>query len=511
MQRSLYEGEKPNYASVNFPTPRAFQLRANTAIREGRIAGHRRQMLMSPTGSGKSYLGLNLIQQALVKGKRAMFVCDRTTLINQTSKTATRYGLGMHGIIQAQNPRFDLSFPFQIASAQTLARRGWPETDLIVIDEAHTQLDVWTDHIMRTNATVVGLSATPFSKGLGNLFTNLICAATMHELTEAGVLVPMRVYSCTRPDMGGAAMSGGEWTDTAAAERGMAIIGDVVAEWVKYGEGRKTICFGATINHCEELCAQFVKAGIMATLYTGKTGQAERDDILAEFEKPDSSLRILISVEALAKGFDVPDVGCIIDCRPLRKSLSTFIQILGRGARSADGKVDFILLDHSGNIIRFAEDFTDIYFNGLDSLDMGQKYDSEPRKEPSEEKQDAKCPACGFKPFFKRCMKCGHEPEVVSKTEHLAGEMLEVQLTKGKTIDKQALYEQCVAYARERTAPEKQKGRAAGLFKDMAGHWPPGSWTPSTVPDGVEVSRDVRSKITSLNIRAAKGRQKAVA
>lgn len=340
----LFEREAPNYSGATFPPPRDFQDRAHQALRDGAKAGHRCQMLMAPTGGGKTYLGLRIAHEALVRGKRALFVADRRTLIDQTSTTADRYGLSAHGVLMSQHWRNDPAMPFQIASAQTLARREWPRADVIIVDEAHTQLAVWVDYIQREDcrAKVIGLSATPFSTGLGKLFTNLVNAATMNELTEAGVLVPMRVMSCTTANMDGAATSGGEWTDGAAGERGMEIVGDVVTEWVKYAENRKTIVFGSTIAHCAELCKQFNEVGVMAQLFTSETTEDERKQILAEYRKPDTTLRVLISVEALAKGFDVPDVSCVVDCRPLRKSLSTAIQMWGRGLRSsqATGKKD---------------------------------------------------------------------------------------------------------------------------------------------------------------------------
>ena len=141
----------------------------------------------------------------------------------------------------------------------------------------------------------------------------------------------------------------------------------MVSEWIRHGEGRKTICFGSTIAHCEELCRQFIEAGVMAAVYSQNTTQAERDMLLADYEKPDALIRVLISVEALAKGFDVKDVGCVIDCRPLRKSLSTAIQMWGRGLRASPetGKFDCILLDHSGNFIRFLKDFENIFYLSL--------------------------------------------------------------------------------------------------------------------------------------------------
>ena len=423
MNNALFPEVEASSAATSFPPPRPFQQTAHEALREGRRAGHKNQLIMAPTGAGKTYLGLRIANEALQRGKRATFVCDRVALINQTSKAADSYGLSNHGVIQSSHWRVNPSLPFQIASAQSLASRGWPASDVIIIDEAHTQLSVWTDHIQSSGASVIGLSATPFSPGLGKLFTNLINAATMHDLTQQGILVPMRPLSAKRIDMAGAATSGGEWTEGAAAERGMGIVGDVVSEWIRHGEGRKTICFGSTIAHCEELCRQFIEAGVMAAVYSQNTTQAERDMLLADYEKPDALIRVLISVEALAKGFDVKDVGCVIDCRPLRKSLSTAIQMWGRGLRASPetGKFDCILLDHSGNFIRFLKDFENIFYNGLIALDMGEKLDKEIRREAKDAEREG-CPSCGHTPFARRCMACGFE------------------------VQKQALVEVCLLY-----------------------------------------------------------------
>lgn len=348
-QQFLFQQPVANYSSTSFPAPRDFQVTAHEKLRQGVAAGHMRQLLVAPTGSGKTYLGLRASVQALIKGRRALFVCDRTALIDQTSQRADEYGMTAHGIVQANHWRRDKTQPFQIASVQTISARGfWPDAEVIIIDEAHTQYSTWVEHLKTTKAAVIGLTATPCSRGLGHSFTNMVNAATMNELTQSGVLVPMRILSCTKPDMTGAATAGGEWTDKAASEREAQIIGDVVAEWIKHGENRKTIAFGADIAYCNLLCQRFNEAGVAADMYTSETKSAQRIHLLKEFSKPDSKIRILISVEALAKGFDVQDIGCVIDARPLRKSLSTAIQMWGRGLRSSDatGKTDCLLLDH---------------------------------------------------------------------------------------------------------------------------------------------------------------------
>ena len=492
-----------------FPPPREFQSHAHNALRQGFRDGHRCQMLMSPTGSGKTYLGLRVAKEALEKGKRAVFVCDRTVLINQTSETADRYGLHDHGIIQADHWRSNNSY-FQIASAQTLsARKIRPKADVVIVDEAHTQLKAWTDWIKESDCAFIGLSATPFSEGLGTLFTNLVNAATMADLVDMGVLVPMRVFTCTKPDMKGAKVVAGEWSDAEAEKRGMQIVGDVVTEWIKYGDNRKTIVFGATIAHCEEIVRQFNAAGIKAALFTSHTTFSERAELLADFKRDDATLKVLCSVEALAKGFDVPAVSCVVDCRPLRKSLSTAIQMWGRGLRSAPGKTDCIILDHSGNIVRFKKDFERIYHEGLDRLDDGEKMDREIRKD-DEEVEKSSCPSCGYTPFFRKCMQCGHEYKPQSMIEHVAGEMQEIVVGKTRYADNaRHLWEQTGSYALKHSAPDKQLGRARALFKEIAGRWPPSSWRLPDAP--VVITPEVANKIKSRNIAYIRGRMRHAA
>ena len=498
----------PSERDDGFPEPRAFQIDAHQQLRQGFRDGHKNQLIMAPTGAGKTYLGLRICNEAMQKGKKAVFLCDRTTLINQTSDVADKYGLKEHGVIQANHWRRDPEMLLQIASVQTIAKRAyWPALDVLVIDEAHTMYKPWVEYAQSTGAAVIGLSATPFSTGLGKVFSNLINATTMHELTQSGVLVPMRIFSCTKPDMTGASTAGGEWTDKAAEERGMAIVGDVVTEWLRFAENRKTIVFGATIRHCEELAQQFINQGVMAAVFTSETTPKERQLLLDEYRKHDSHLKVLISVEALAKGFDVPDVGCVCDARPLRKSLSTAIQMWGRGLRSSPdtGKKDCYLLDFSGNIVRFAEDFTDVFFNGLDKLDDGEKLDKKIRKD--EEYELKGCPKCGYSPFTKRCMGCGYERPNKQMEKALDGQMTEIFIGEGKNKKKLAdnaehLWHQVVAYAKVHSAPEKQQGRAYHLFKKITGLEP--TWRFSTAPV-VEITRNVHNKIQQMNIAYKKG------
>ncbi len=490
-----------------FPEPREFQRVAHEKLREGFRQRKRRQVLVSPTGSGKTYIAMRLVNESIKKGKRAVFVCDRTALINQTSAVADQYGLTNHAIIQAEHPRRDNSLPFQIASIHTIAARNfWPDADLIIIDECHTVYDAWAEHCKRTSAAVIGLTATPFTAGLGLLFDGLVNVATYDSLTQQGVLVPMRILSCTTPDMKGAVTQGGEWTAKAASEREMTIVGDVVAEWQKHGENRKTIAFGPDIAYVTKLVQQFNEAGIGAACYTANTPDSERLELLREFQKPDPAIRILASVSALAKGFDVKDIGCVIDARPLRKSLSEVIQMWGRGLRASPdtGKTDLILLDHSGNAVRFYDEFVDIYFNGCGDLSTAEKYDATVRKD-EQEFEPTGCPACHHKPFKTRCLRCGFEKETPSLIDSTPGEMREIMIGKKKAAaSKEDLWAQVCTYARRYLASEKKAGWAFYKYRDIAGEKPAPSWNFESAPD-VPISVATMGKIKSMQIAYRKG------
>lgn len=502
-----------DYSQAQFPPPREWQVKALAGLREGFRNGHRRQILAAPTGSGKTMAALQLAHGSLVKGRRAIFVCDRTALINQTSARADQYAL-QHGIIQANHWRRDNSIPFQICSIQTLGARGyWPQADLIIIDECHALYAPAKKKIIETSAAVIGLTATPCTKGLGKLYSNLVNVTTMHELTAVDhVLVPLKILACVRPDMEGAKTDNrGEWTKKAASEREATIIGDVVGEWLAHGEGRKTIAFGADIAYCTELVRRFNAAGIAAMCYTSETPDDERADIVREFERPDSSIRVLASVAALSKGFDVPDIGCIIDARPLRKSLSEVIQMWGRGLRSAPAKSDCILLDHSGNAIRFLEDFERVYFEGFASLDDGEAADKATRHEPDDYVPKG-CPQCGHKPFSRRCLACGFEKATRSQIDESAGVMTEIRLGgKHAADDKRDLWEMLVGYVRESSSRNKD-GYARALFKNVTGSWPPRHWVYDFT-EGKPPSQAVRNEIRRQQIayRARQEKQNAAA
>lgn len=460
------------------------------------------QILCMGTGSGKTVIGAYLADECNRKGKRLVFVVDRIALIDQTSETFDRYGIP-HGVIQAQHWRSRPWERVQIASIQTLARRKWPDADLIVVDECHGIHKVVADRIKRNDAIVIGLSATPFTKGLGKLYQRVVSVITTNRLIAEKHLVPFRIFAASEPDMTGAKITAGEWSDNEAAARAMPIVGDCVAEYLKHGEGRKFIAFGANVAHCEEIQRQFLAAGVVVELYTYRTGEDARKDMVTEFRKPDSSIRGLVSVAALSKGFDVSDVGCIIMARPLRSSLAEHIQILGRGLRKHPGKADCLVLDHSGNCVRFWGAMQDFFETGAVELDDGTRK-PKAAQEPKVKKA-VKCPSCHcVHDAAPNCPACGHEyPRRASNVQHVKGTLKELVAAGDRAATTAGLWPQIVGLTHELG---KDRRWALAQFKNITGTWP--TWDfDRTKPEQPTLA--VRNKVKSLHIAWIKGRAKA--
>lgn len=481
---------------------RDYQSDAIESLRHGIRQGIKNQVLAAPTGAGKTVLAAYLVDECYKKGKRAIFVADRIALINQTSKMFDQYGIP-HGVMQAQHWRYRPYENIQIASAQTLARRKFPDADLIIVDECHSLMKVVLNRIEKRDCITIGLSATPFTKGLGKYYDAVKSVTTTNKLIDDGFLANFEVYAASEPDMKGAKVVAGEWADSDAAERAMPIVGDCVKEYLKHGNGKKFIAFACNVAHCIALKDQFLAAGINVDLYTYRQEDEYREDLVTEFRKPNSMVRGLISVAALSKGFDVPDVEVIIMARPLRSSLSEHIQILGRGLRSHPDKTHCTILDHSGNMKRFWNEMHIFLEHGVDTLCDGKPKEKEKKEKKEEIKKPHKCPSCHHlhKPS-PTCPMCGFIYKVKSEIRHEAGELKKLgEKTRSNTLFEELAYYALVTRKKDPVAAQKW---IQAMHKGMTG-----TWTNKKITEAKMIVPTIETvnKIKHQNIKWARGRK----
>jgi superfamily II DNA or RNA helicase len=309
-----------------------------------------------------------------------------------------------------------------------------------------------------------------------------VTAISTEALIGKGFLCPLKVFIAKEIDMTGAKKIAGEWSSEEVASRGMKITGDIVQEWVRktfdvFGQARKTIVFCSGVEHGRDLERQFHAAGYNFVSISYKEDDDFKRVTIEQFSKPDSPIMGLIATDILTKGFDVSDVMIGVSARPFSKSLSSHVQQMGRVLRSHEGKEFALWLDHSGNYLRFRDDWDNVYANGVQELKEGGEA---AKKEPSErEKKEAKCPACEVLWTFKSdtCGSCGFIKIRPPTINTVPGELKELEAANKKLrIDNQSFYSQLLYYAQ---AKGYKSGFAYHKYKEKFGVPPNGlSSTP---------------------------------
>ena len=486
---------------------RGYQTDTLEALRKGFAAGANAQILYAPTGAGKTEMAIALLEATRKKGNRAAMLLDRIILCDQTSQRLEKYHID-HGVMQSGHWRYRPHEKIQVCSAQTLERKGeFPGLNLLIVDEAH-QTRQQTMEFIKNNPEirVIGLTATPFTKGLGKTYTNVVSTVTTKQLVEQNVLVPLKVFISKEIDMTDAKKVAGEWSQKEATTRGMKITGDIVTEWIKktheiFKKPVKTIVFCSGVNHGADLARKFAEHGYNFISVSYRDDETFKRDVIEDFSKPDTEIHGLIATDILTKGFDVPDVLIGISARPFSKSLSSHIQQMGRIMRGCEGKEFAVWLDHSGNYLRFRQDWEDVFEHGVDKLDDGKE---KTKPEPTDkEKEAAKCPACGslWPSNSDACSNCGHVRERKNKVVELPGELQELTGTMSKA-DKQEWWSMLQWYVQTQGWSH---GRAAHVYKEKFGVWPRGLYDKPVYPSQ-EIVKFIDKGIRAYIRQMKKGR-----
>lgn len=322
---------------------RPHQQQALSALRASLMARKRRPLLQAPTGAGKTRIAAEIIKGAYRKGNRVLFVVPALSLIDQSVSAFESEGILDVGVIQAAHERTDPTCRVQVASVQTLMKRTMPACDIAIVDECHKWFQWFETWFRDAQHPIIGLSATPWTKGLGKHYDDLIIAATTRELIDAGYLSKFRTFAPSHPDLTGVRTKAGDYHegDLSKAMDQTALVADVVTTWLQRGENRPTLCFCVDRAHAKHVQQQFEAAGVPTGYIDAFTEREEREEIAGRFRR--GEVKIVCNVGVLTTGIDW-DVRCLILARPTKSEI-LFTQIIGRGLRTADGKQDCIARD----------------------------------------------------------------------------------------------------------------------------------------------------------------------
>ena len=330
-------------------------------------------VVVAPTGSGKTVMGAEIVRRL---GGRCLWVAHRRELLQQASRATTCTTM----------------------SIQSLIRRPVPAGVLaIVIDEAHHAAAGTHRKLFGLGVPVIGLTATPFrldGKPLAG-FNELIVAATVRELIDAGHLLRPTVYCRPAPDLSGVKIRRGDYETgavTLAVDKPH-LVGDIVEHWKRF-QPHRTLVYAASVEHSCHIINAMNAAGIAAEHVDAETPKDERDAVVERLRTGET--QAVSNVELFTEGVDLPMLDAVILARPTA-SLCLHLQMIGRVMRP--GTETALILDHAGNHLTHGLCDQSIEYSLTAGVTAG--------REPSEPLELRRCPECGLFTAKRTCPGCG--------------------------------------------------------------------------------------------------------
>lgn len=394
---------------------RDYQTAAISELVANMRAGVRRNIYVLPTGGGKTAVASYMLDSSSARGQVGWFTVHRRELAYQTSEAFARYGI-QHGMVMSGEPMHPWH-NVQIALIGSIKNRMQylKAPNIIIPDEAHhARAKSWENLFSAyPQSWVVGLTATPErldGRGLGQWFDRMVIGPSMRTLIDQGYLAEYRLFTPPPPDMSDVHTVAGEFNTKearAALERSR-IVGNAIEEYGRICPHARAIVRSIDIEFSEKVAERFRAAGYRAVHIDGMADRITRKQVFDDFRT--GEIEVLCQVELAGEGVDIPGILCAIDLRPT-KSLTMYLQFLGRALRMFEGKGKAILLDHVGNAER----------HGWPDDDREWSLADRKRKPVSAPIFSCKSCFAAFRVKHKICPECGaimYDPQMMGGRAH---------------------------------------------------------------------------------------------
>jgi len=494
---------------------RQYQIDSVEGLRKSLRSGHKKPILVSPTGSGKSITAGQIISGLLGNDKKVLWMVHRRNLVfDMREKLMEKFNIDA-GIIMA-GVKSELDKQVQLCSIWTYNRRldiedlAWNrffyDADAVLVDECqHAVSKSYKDIIKLYNdKIIIGFTATPCrgdGRGLGEVFDDLVIGPTVKTLTEQGYLSPVRYFVPKKIDLEGVPITMGDYQVDALGKKmtNKKLIGDIVENWLRIGENRNTLVYTVDVRHSIAIQEAFEKAGIRTARLDARSSDEERDEAFNDLKN--GRISVVINIALYLEGLDVSNISCVVFARPT-KSLGLYRQAGGRGLRIEDGKENLIFLDHANVVSEFG--FLD--FETEWTLDGKKLAWSKPKRVDVEKM--VHCRACGL--VFKGssiCPDCGTEVCSFGRDIKTVEAELEELKAKEKKVDGPIEKRIFLGMIKHWLPLQKNPNpkRIYGIFKGKYGHYPHASYS-DVAP--IEPSPEFLNYMKYQQIKYAKRRNK---
>ncbi len=338
--------------------PNSMQIEALSNIEHLRSKGKKKALLISATGTGKTFLSAFDVKK--INPKKFLFVVHRLNIAQAAMKAyKTIFGNSKSmGIYSGNKKELEADFIFStiqtISKDEHLKQFESTEFDYIVVDETHRAgADSYQRILNYFNPKfLLGMTATPErTDGLDvfKLFDyNIAFEIRLHRALDENILSPFHYYGITDISVNGKLL--GENLDVrilASEERITRIIEKAKLYGCDNGKVRGLI-FCSSVAECRELSKGFNKRGIKSIALSGENYEDERANAIIALESEENELQYIFTVDIFNEGIDIPSVNQIILLRPTQSAI-VFVQQLGRGLRKIEHKDYLTVIDFIGN------------------------------------------------------------------------------------------------------------------------------------------------------------------
>lgn len=340
--------------------PNSMQIGFIANLQKIREAGEERALLISATGTGKTYASAFALREE--NPKKALFLVHREQIAKQAIVSYKKVfgNMKSFGLLSGNSKDYDADYLFStmnmMARSDVREQFQKDEFQVIIIDEAHRVGAESYQDIMEYFEPEfwIGMTASPERTDEFDVFAafdhNIAYEIRLQQAMEEDLLCPFHYFGITDLRIDGELVNEKTDFNSLISDQRVDYVIQQAAYYGYSGDRVKGLVFCSSKKEAEELSSKFLDRGFKTIALTGKAHQEEREKAIERLVVDDSDdyLDYIFTVDIFNEGVDIPEVNQVIMLRPTQSPI-VFVQQLGRGLRKSEGKEYVVILDFIGN------------------------------------------------------------------------------------------------------------------------------------------------------------------
>lgn len=377
----------PAYETEPGIEPNGMQKEALTKLKSVRSHGAEKALIISATGTGKTYLGA--LDVRYYQPNKFLYIVHREQILDRTIESFRKViGGDPEQFGKMSGSQKNINAKYLFATIQTLSQSNWlnqfnsDEFDYILVDEAHRAGSQTYQKVLNYFQPnfLLGMTATPERMDQFNLYElfdyNIAYEIRLQQALDEKMLCPFHYLGIADYEQNGQLVKDVDQLQWLVSEERVDYILKETAYYGYSGDVLQGLIFCSRKDEAELLSKLLTAKGHASKAITGDMPQKQRDIIVTELE--DQKIEYIITVDVFNEGIDIPCVNQIVMLRNTQSSI-VFIQQLGRGLRKSSNKKFVTVIDFIGNYqnnylipIALTGDRTRSKDNARDDLELRQ-------------------------------------------------------------------------------------------------------------------------------------------